>query len=119
MGVCDHNLFDLEVVFADERENFLNVVARVDDQGFASGFVANDGAVALQRADGENFVDHGFIVATAGWLLSVRFGGRGRKPPLLTQNTREKWGTHETLDPQSLPRSAPQNDNQSPNLRDT
>jgi hypothetical protein len=28
------------------------------------GLVADDGTVALQGADGEDFVDHGFIVAS-------------------------------------------------------
>jgi hypothetical protein len=31
------------------------------------GLVADDGAVALQRADGEDFVDHGFIVTSGAW----------------------------------------------------
>jgi hypothetical protein len=46
VGVGDDDLLDLEIMFADERENFLKVVARVDDHGFAAGFVADDGAVA-------------------------------------------------------------------------
>jgi hypothetical protein len=62
MRVGNDNLFDLQVVFANEGENFLNVVAGVNHHGFASSLVAYHGAVALQGADGENFVDHGFIV---------------------------------------------------------
>jgi hypothetical protein len=31
-----------------------------------SGLVADDGAVALEGADGEDFVDHSIIVASAG-----------------------------------------------------
>jgi hypothetical protein len=62
VGVGDDDLFDLQVVLADEGENILNVVAGVDHHGFVSSLVANNGAVALQRADGENFVDHGLIV---------------------------------------------------------
>ena len=58
--VGDDDLFDLQVVLANEGENILNVVAGVDDHGFARGLVADDGAVALQRADGEDFVDHGY-----------------------------------------------------------
>ena len=50
-------------MLADEREHVLDVIAGVDDHGFARGFVANDRAVALQRTDGEDFVDHLFIVA--------------------------------------------------------
>ena len=35
-----------------------DVVAGIDDDGLAGGFVAEDGAVALERAYGEDFVDH-------------------------------------------------------------
>jgi len=66
VGVSDNDLFDLEVVLADEREQIFDVVAGIDDHGFARRLVADDGAVALQRADGENFVDHGSIVAREG-----------------------------------------------------
>ncbi len=63
VGVGDDDLFDLEIVFADQGEDVFDFVAGVDDHGFVRGFVADDGAVALQRADGEDFVDHGDIVA--------------------------------------------------------
>jgi predicted component of type VI protein secretion system len=43
-------------------QHILNVVARIDDYGFAAGLVSHDGAIALQRADRENFVDHRNIV---------------------------------------------------------
>jgi hypothetical protein len=49
-------------MLADEGEDVLDVVAGVDDHSLASGFVADDGAIALQRADGKDFVDHRFIV---------------------------------------------------------
>jgi hypothetical protein len=47
-------------VLVDKGEDLVDVVAGVDDHGFVGGFVADDGAVALQRADGEDFVDHDF-----------------------------------------------------------
>jgi hypothetical protein len=62
VGMGDDDLLDLQVVLADHREDVINIISRVDDHGFAGGLVADDGAVALQRADGEDFVDHGFIV---------------------------------------------------------
>ena len=64
VGVSDDNLLDLEIVLADEGEDVVNVIAGIDDHGFVSGFVADDGAVALQRADGEDFVNHWMIVAS-------------------------------------------------------
>ena len=62
VGVGDDDLFDLEIVFADQGQDVIDVVAGVDDHGFVGGLVADDRAVALQRADGEDFVDHAFIV---------------------------------------------------------
>jgi hypothetical protein len=62
VGVGDDDLLDLQVVLAEEREDVLNVVAGVDDHGFASRFVADDRAVALQRPTGKDFVDHASIV---------------------------------------------------------
>jgi hypothetical protein len=59
VGVGDDDLLDLEIVLADYAEHIFDFVAGVDDHGFVSGFVADDGAVALQEADGEDFVDHG------------------------------------------------------------
>ena len=62
VGVGDDDLFDLQIVFADQGEDVFDFVTGVDDHGFVGGFVADDGAVALQRADGEDFVDHFYIV---------------------------------------------------------
>jgi hypothetical protein len=65
VGVGNDDLLDLQVVFANQGEDFFDVVAGVDDHGFVRGLVADDGAVALQWADREDFVDHGFIVASS------------------------------------------------------
>ena len=66
IDVCvgDDDLFDLEVVLADERENVFDFIARVDHHSFARGLVADDRAIALQRAYREDFVDHRGIVAS-------------------------------------------------------
>ena len=48
-----------EIVLSNQGENIFDVVARIDHHGFASGLVPDDGAVALQRPDGKDFVDHG------------------------------------------------------------
>src|ERR1035438_5811903 len=64
VSVGDDDLVDLQVALADECKNILNIVAEIDDHGPGGGLVADDRAVALQRADGEDFVDHGDIVAS-------------------------------------------------------
>jgi len=66
VGVGDDDLLDLQIVFADDSLDVFDVVAGVDDHGFVSALVADDGAIALQRADGEDFMDHGSIVAREG-----------------------------------------------------
>jgi hypothetical protein len=53
------NLLDLQIVFANQRENVVDVVARVNHHGFVRILVADHGAVALQRANRKDFVDHG------------------------------------------------------------
>ena len=70
VGVRDDDLFDLQIMFADEREHVVDVVAGIDDHRFARGFVADDRAVALQRAYGEDFVDHRFV--DHGFIVRVR-----------------------------------------------
>ena len=64
VGVGDDDLLNLEIVFTDDAEDVFDFVTRVDDHGFVRGLVADDGAVALQWADRDDFVDHGFIVAS-------------------------------------------------------
>jgi hypothetical protein len=51
-------------MLADQGEDVIDIIARIDDHGFVSFLVADDRAVALQRADGEDLVDHGDIVAS-------------------------------------------------------
>jgi len=64
VGVGDDDVLDLEIVFLEESKNIFEIIAGIDDHGFAGGFVSDDGAVALQGADREYFVDHGTIVAS-------------------------------------------------------
>lgn len=74
VGVGDDDLLDGEVVFGEEGEDAGDVVAGVDYDGFAGGLVAEDGAVALEGADGDSFEDHGaFRIAGQGcWRLLMR-----------------------------------------------
>lgn len=58
VGMGDDDLFDGELVLRQEGYDAGYVVAWVDDDGLAGGLVSEDGAVALEEADGEDFVDH-------------------------------------------------------------
>ena len=58
VSVGDDDLLDGEVVFLEQSDDAGDVVAGIDDDGLAGGFVAEDGAVALEETDGEDFVDH-------------------------------------------------------------
>jgi len=46
-------------MFGERAEDQGDVVSGVDDDGFTRGFVAEDGAVAGEEADGEGFAEHG------------------------------------------------------------
>jgi hypothetical protein len=61
VGVGDDDLLDGEGVPGEQGEDAGDVVAGVDDDGFAGGFIAEDGAVALEEAYGEGFEDHGEV----------------------------------------------------------
>src|SRR5438270_9034950 len=65
VGVGDDDLLYYQVVLADDGENVFNVVTRIDNHGFVRGLIADDGAVTLQRADGQDLVDHWLIFAQA------------------------------------------------------
>ncbi len=58
MRVGDYDGRHFQVVARENFENARDFVAGVDDHGFAGLLVAEDRAVALQRADGQNFVNH-------------------------------------------------------------
>ncbi|MNC72856.1 hypothetical protein D3C75_1239700 [compost metagenome] len=53
MGMDDAHY--LQAMGIQTGQDLLMVTARIDDDGFLADRVANNGAVALQRADGEGF----------------------------------------------------------------
>ena len=57
VAVSDHNLLQRELMLLQDSEDSVDIVAGVDDHGFVRSLVGNDGAVALERADGEDFVE--------------------------------------------------------------
>ena len=57
MSVGHHDLLYDEVVFLKDGENGLDLITRINDDGFSGCLVAHDGAVALERTNGKNFVD--------------------------------------------------------------
>lgn len=58
--VCADDRANLQFVVADDFEDAIDLVARVDDDGFARLWVAKDRAIALQHADGNDFVNEFF-----------------------------------------------------------
>ncbi len=62
VGVGDYDLLEGELVAGEGGDDAGDVVAGIDDDGLVGGFVAEDGAVALERAYYEDFVDHGIIL---------------------------------------------------------
>ena len=69
--VGDDDLADLQIVLLNEGENVVDVVSGIDDHRLARALIADDGTVALQRADGKYFVDHLFIVTALGGTIAM------------------------------------------------
>ena len=82
VSVGDEYLFDGERVFGQEREDAGDVVARVNDDGFVGVLVAEDGAIALECADGKYLVNHGSLrviasrTAQHGFTQMTRIGDK-------------------------------------------
>jgi hypothetical protein len=67
MRVGVNNADDFQAMRIKARHDQVRITTRVDDDGFFADRVADDGAVALERADGKGFADercvrglHGF-----------------------------------------------------------
>src|SRR5208337_3783439 len=77
VGVGDENLLELEAELGKAALNAADFVAGIDDDGLTGLFVAQDGAVAGERADGEGLQDHGLIVRlTTSYLCAGGCGCR-------------------------------------------
>ena len=66
VGVGDEDLFELEAEGGEAAMDARDLVSWIDDDGFSRSFIAEQCAVALERADGEGLEDHGFIVRAPG-----------------------------------------------------
>ena len=74
VGVGDEDLGEFEAEGCEAAVDAGDVFAGVDDDGFEGGGVTEDGAVALEGADGEGFeeeggldgVGHGLILSGGG-----------------------------------------------------
>jgi len=71
VGVCDENLLELEAEFCKAALDAADLVAGIDDDGLAGFLIAQDSAVAFERADGEGFKNHGYIVERGGSDVSL------------------------------------------------
>ena len=65
VGVGDENLLELEAVRCKQIVDARDLLAGIDDDRFSRRFVAENGAVALQRADWKGLEDHGSSVCAA------------------------------------------------------
>ncbi len=62
VGVRHHNCRHAQSVLPDQAQDLADIVAGVDDHAFTARFVAENRAVAGQRADRQNLMDHKPIV---------------------------------------------------------
>ena len=63
VGVGDEDLLELQAEVRDAAVDAADLVAGVDDDSLGGFFVAEQGAVALQRTDGEGLENHEDILA--------------------------------------------------------
>ena len=59
VGVGDDDLLDGKLMLFKSGDDAGDIVAGIDHDGLMGDFVAENGAVALERAYDEDFVDHG------------------------------------------------------------
>ena len=62
VSVGDDDLAQVEAMLLQPGENLWNVISRIDNDGFTRNLVAQDGAVAMERADWKAFKDHDYIL---------------------------------------------------------
>jgi hypothetical protein len=77
VGVGDDDLLDGELVLLEEGDDAGDVGAGIDDDGFVGGLVTEDGAVALEWANGEDFVDHARLSGLRGISGNEKCASRG------------------------------------------
>src|SRR5258707_15885106 len=70
MGMRNHNLLERELFLAKYFQNSFNLVSGIDHHGLMGLLIADNRAVALQRPDGKEFVDHD----------NMLIGGSGHRP---------------------------------------
>src|SRR5438034_1868388 len=55
MSMCAHELLGTQTIFSETCENFLRIIARIDDNRLSCLFVTQDRAVALKKSDRKGF----------------------------------------------------------------
>ena len=75
--VGDEDLLEGEAEGGEAAMDAADFITGVDDDGFAGFLVAEQCAIALERADGEGLKDHGFIVDRSEWEERERRGNTG------------------------------------------
>ena len=72
VGVGDEDLLEVEAEAGEAAMDAGDLVAGIDDDGLAGCLVAEDGAVAVQRADGKGLEDHGVHCRQVTWQERLR-----------------------------------------------
>ena len=62
MGVGDDDLLDRQTMLANQRNDLINVVSRIDHHRFMRRLIPDHGTVALQWTNGNDLVNHEVIV---------------------------------------------------------
>ena len=73
MSMGDDDLAQGEAVLLQPGENLRNVISGIDDDSFTRNLVAQDGAVAMERADWKTFKNH--YIHFRGLILAAAIAG--------------------------------------------
>jgi hypothetical protein len=76
VSMSNDDLFYVQVVLVNEGKDIFDVVAGIDHHGIPGSLVPDYRAVALQGADGKDFVNHGTVVGRQSSTVIERFGQR-------------------------------------------
>jgi hypothetical protein len=71
VSVGRDDVFGLQAVPREDLLHTLDIVARIDDDGIAGGFIAQHVAIALQHSNWHHFLDHDCIIAETGLTNDV------------------------------------------------
>src|SRR3954454_8598195 len=77
--MCDDDGDHFEPVLVKDVGDLVDFIAGINNNGFACSFISKDGAVALEQADGQGYLNHVLLIyptLRTAWYFSGNREGR-------------------------------------------